>query len=347
MGVSLKAIAEESGCSIASVSRALSHKGRLSDETRSRILEIAGKRKYRPNMLVSGLQTGRTKAVGILGVQDLFIKGIHDGLLAADHVPISLSALNASHAAKLGLSELDQIHRLVDRRVDGLLLCPIYEHGDEGYWKEALDYGIPIVAVDREMTAIKADFVGVDDEAGGRLAAEHLLSLGHRRLAHIAGPDFSSTAVGRRKGFEAALAGVEGVEYVCVVDESFNNSTAAAEGLLSSATRPTAIFTANDFQAARLLLVAARRGLRIPDDLSVVGFGDLEFSSFTIPPLTTMHQDFYVIGRTAATLVIDRADGKVQNEIRKIRLKPELVVRESTASVARNGVRAKGRTRIV
>lgn len=181
--------------------------------------------------------------------------------------------------------------------------------------------------------------MGTDDEAGGRLAAEHLLSLGHRRVAHIAGSDLVSTSRRRRRGFEETIRAGGGT-CVSLEDPSFGRFESVsgeidvATQLLNTTPRPTAVFAVNDYMAAAVYDAAAERGLRIPDDLSVVGFADLKHVRLLRPTLTTIRQCPEEIGREAAQLVLGRLDGKFDRAPQKRLLPVTLVSRASTAPPA-------------
>lgn len=337
--VSLSAIAEQAGVSVASVSRILRNKDRFSDETRKNVLAVARRLGYRPNLLVRGIQTGRTRTVGVMiRVGDEFFGrmavGIHDTLIAADHVPIFVWPRDPSLPGR-ETNELEQIHRLVDRRVDAVILRPVLGPGGENvgdhYLHEVWNRGTPLVTVDRELPHTRADFAGTDDEAGGRNAGEHLIALGHRLCGHVAGPELVHTSRLRRRGFEGACRGAD-VECVTAVDETFQNGHDAAIELLSRRRRPTCIFTGNDYQVPGVYDAAAELGLRIPQDLSVVGFADLQIARVVRPRLTTLRQEPERIGAEAARVVLDRLDGRRSaDEPRRVRLEPKLIARDSTA----------------
>jgi LacI family transcriptional regulator len=334
--VSLRAIAQETGVSIATVSRVLRGQDECRTDTRARVLAAAERLGYRPNLLVHALQTGRSRTVGVMVyVGDEFggrvAVGIHDTLIAANHVPI----FAWTHPVRIATDrsdELAQIHRLVDRRVDAVILFPREDTVGDDYLHEVWERNIPLVTVDDELARSHADFVGTDDEFGGRLAAEHLLALGHRRLAHVAGPDKVTSGRLRRKGFEEAVAACPGASCATVVDPTYGQGAEQVRQALSATPRPTALFCANDYIAFCAFRVAAELGLAIPRDLSVVGFADLLPARHLSPPLTTLRQDPEGIGKAAATLVLDRLEGRLTDpEPQRIRLKPELVARRSTA----------------
>src|SRR5947208_11379378 len=187
--VSHQDIAREANVSRVTVSLVLAGKDQTSEETRKRVMEVARRLRYRPNLLVRGMQTGRTHAVGVIMPSSLHFhgqiaRGIHDELVAADTVPVQLWV---DPATETKATELEQIHRLVDRRMDGIIIWPADVSVPDVHFREIWQRHIPLVTVDRETTT-HADHVGTDEELGGRLVAEHLLSMGHKHVAHLTFP---------------------------------------------------------------------------------------------------------------------------------------------------------------
>jgi LacI family transcriptional regulator len=188
-----------------------------------------------------------------------------------------------------------------------------------------------LIAVDRDIGGGDLDFIGTDDTQGGRLAAEHLLGLGHRRLAHLAAPPADSTARNRKAGFDAAVSKVVGARAKTVDEESWLVDPVAVRELLMHPDRPTAIFCDSDMMVLSVYTAARQTALRIPEDLSVVGFADLHFSASLYPGLTTVRQHPREIGRRAARLALDRIEGRCDSDDPVVvRLEPELIERGST-----------------
>jgi len=330
--VSQRDIAREAGVSRVTVSLVLAGKDQTSDETRQRVLAAAKRLRYRPNLLVQGMRTGRTGAIGVvipagLYFQGIIAQGIHDEIVNEDFVPMQL-LVGPNVGAKT--TELEQIHRLTDRRVDGIIVWPVDEAVSDAAFSEIASRGIPMVTVDRE-TAGPSDHVGTDEELGGKLVAEHLLSFGHRRLLHVTYPPRPGPMpLNRRreafvKAVEAAGATCEVIS--CNVDQCFEMTLAA----LSKPERATAIFTATDVIAMKIYGVAAKLCLRIPEQLSVCGYADFTFAKDLVPPLTSIKQDPYSIGKTAAQILLDRIlDRSKTTGPQRIYIKPELIARAST-----------------
>jgi LacI family transcriptional regulator len=332
--VSQQDIAREAQVSRVTVSLVLSGKDEASAETRQRVLDAAERLRYRPNLLVQGMKTGRTGLVGVIAPVALpfhgqIAYGIHDALVEAEYVPLLLWA---DASAKAKTTELEQIHRLTDRRVDGIIIWPLDASVPNVHFSEIWERNIPLVTIDRETTT-HADHVGTDEELGGRLVAEHLLKLGHRRLAHVTYPPRPGSIARRRQAFVDAVTAAGA--HCMVVDCEPPEVSARCKEMLAGANRPSAVFAATDAIALKVYGAATLAGLSIPRDLSVVGYADFSFAPELVPPLTTVRQDPYTIGRTAARLLLERLlQKRTASAPKRIHLQPELVVRQSTARSA-------------
>lgn len=339
--VTLKQIAAEVGLPIMTVSRALRNlPGKVSAETRQKVLAVAERLRYRPNLLVRAMQTGRSHNIGVVvpPVGDFWSRlvcGIHDELAIAGWLPILHWQRSGWGAKGTKEEELQVIHHLLDRRVDGVILFPSDVWVSDLHFDEVWKRNIPLVTVDHFMPRTRADFVGTDDEAGSRLAAEHLLALGHRHVAQLAGNRRFTTYADRAQSFEKTIAAA-GSRCITmeVADDDAAGAMGAARRLLEAKQRPTAVFCANDYFAQHVYAACAGLGLRIPEDVAIVGFADVDFARRLTPPLTTVRQDPYGIGQDAARAVLRRCNGEAGDPCR-IRRMPELIVRASTAPPAR------------
>ena len=331
--VSQQDIAREANVSRVTVSLVLAGKDQTSEETRKRVLEAAKRLRYRPNLLVQGMQTGRTGAIGVIMPTSMWFhgviaKGVHDELIEGDFVPVQLWTTPRAHTKEL---ELEQIHRLVDRRVDGMIIFPVDVSVPDVHFQEIWQREIPLVTVDRETTT-HADHVGTDEELGGRLAAEHLLSLGHKRVLLVTIPGKTGNMHRRGQSFIKTIE--QGGGKVETVSDQADDLHAPLTEALNRPNRPTAVFAAMDTLALKTYRVAAELGLRIPEQLSVVGYADFPFAADMPPPLTTVKQDPYQMGRQAARILLDRILDRAQSAApHRYHFAPELIVRGSTAQV--------------
>lgn len=334
----IRQVAQTAGVSLITASRAISGRGSVAEATRKRVLAVAERLKYRPNRLVSAVMGGRSRTVGVMvpigsWFQAQIIRGIHDTLSKHAYLPIVHFHGDGPGAVRDG-EELEFVHRLIEHRVDGLIFFPSDESVTQNYLKEVWERGLPLVAVDRRIARTNADFSGTDDVAGGRMVAEYLLSLGHRRVAHVTGERWVSTYFDRRRGFEEVICSRADVAYRCV-ECAKSDCEAVARDILQSPDRPTAIFAASDRMAVHVYAAAEAAGLQIGNDLTVVGFADLMEAQGLRPRLTTVRQNAVEIGANAARLLLDRLEAGVStDEPQAIRLMPQFVIRDSSAAIS-------------
>jgi LacI family transcriptional regulator len=338
--INLKGIAERANVSITTVSRVLRGRGEISEDTRDKVLKIAEKMRYRPNLAAKSIVSGQTNTVGVvmpsinpsLGNFDIQIAlGIYEELSTKGIIPITLWTHfeNKTCEKKQNKKLMDQILQLIDRRVDGMIVMPIDSFKDM-YVNEIVERNVPLVTVDRDCLDSCADFVGTDDAEGARLAARHLLELGHRRLGHIAGSANLTTGRVRWESFKETIAKIAGTSCIKIEDETFGTKIEPAMEMLKTKDRPTAIFAANDMIAFNVYKAAKILGLKIGIDISVVGFADLYIAEMLEPSLTTIKQDPYEMGKQAARMLLERVGRQVEIKPRTVLLKPELIIRNST-----------------
>jgi DNA-binding LacI/PurR family transcriptional regulator len=237
------------------------------------------------------------------------------------------------HFEKDEAEGLRQINRLLDRRVDGLIMWPPFSLAYYHHFPEFVERRVPVAVIDHYSTV--ADSVETDEEQATSVVAEHLLNLGHRRIACLSSRETPSQtwAVKRRSSFEEAVRRrPEAVVKSWRLNPQGTNGIEVARELLSDELKPTAVFAVSDHEASFVYEAAGELGIKIPHELSIVGFADLDFAATLEPPLTTMRQKPEEIGRLAAKLIMDRIDGLMPSEEpTTIKVAAELVVRQSTA----------------
>lgn len=328
-------VARESNVSITTVSTVLNNRDRpVSAETRERVLAVAQRLNYHPNAAARALAMNRMHSLGVLFctvepevVSNFYASAILQGIFregARQRWDIHLFTTPWVSAAESAAA-------LRARQTDGTLIIGPTLDSDAARGLEAV--GLPVVVVSAPSETPGVPFVDVDNAAGGRLAAEHLVALGHRRIAHLRGELNQQSVHQRWEAFQAVLER-EGItappEYLPPGSFLAEDAYQATLALLRLPTPPTAIFTTNDAMAFRVLEAARDLGVRVPDDLSVVGFDDYTFAAMTSPPLTTIRHPLVEIGETAARLLIDRIEGRPWEDGAHL-FAPELVVRGSTA----------------
>ena len=295
---------------------------------------------YRPNLAAATLSTGRSRTVGVL-LPDItnpvfppILRGIEDALDARGYFALLANTARRDDAAQ------QAVQRMQQQRVEGFVIASATR---DDAWLEGLrKTGTTIVLVNRTDGRGALPAVISDDALGMQLAVDHLVSLGHQRIAHLAGPAALSTGLARRLGFERALA-AHGLAPAGVVDcaaYSIDAGAAAMRTLLDGTSRArrgraagfSAVVAANDLIALGALQVLRERGMAVPQQVSVVGHNDIPLLDQISPPLTTVRIQHYQMGFRAAQLLLDALDGSPGSDAATVMLRPDLVVRGSTAA---------------
>lgn len=331
--VTLADVAAKAGVHTSTVSRALDQEkaSMVSDETRERVLAAVGELGYQGDAVARGLRKGRTNTLGVV-VPDLgnpffapMIRGIENNL--EGHGLMALIAETQDDRGRLS-RVLDHLR---GRRVDAIITAAA-RLGDERVLRKAATE-VPVVLAVRSLPDSGLPAITHDDERGGKLAAEHLLGLGHRRIGQILGPDDISSFRGRAAGFRDGLQGT-GVELVEISETARRPVLAEGRRLMQvfldqHDVLPTAFFVHNDLMALGAVHGLAAHGLTCPDDVAVIGYNDTPMTEYTRPPITTVRLPGYELGRmaadTAVTLIEDR-----NRPGPHLSLPPVLVARDST-----------------
>ncbi len=325
--VTLEMVAAHAGVSPASVSRILNGSAVVSDEKRQAVDQAIAALGFVPNPVARGLAGGRTLSIGVVtqSIDSPFygvaLRGIEDELDRAGYSALFVSGhWNAAEEARC-------IDMLRARRVDGLIVLT-GRLSDAAL--RACAKSLPVVVTGRNLRAATLASLNFDNRGGARLATDFLIALGHRRIAFIAGDGDHPDAIERLQGYKDALtaAGIAWQPGLVAAGQFHEESGhTAMEHLLESRQRFTAVFAANDQMAFGAALALHRRGMRVPDDVSLVGFDDLASALYSLPPLTTVHQPGYELGRLAADALLRLLAGEKPNTELPA---PRLVVREST-----------------
>jgi LacI family transcriptional regulator len=341
MNVTMRDIAEDLGVSICTVSKVLRDHPDIGSKTKERVLTRVRELNYRPNLTARALVTGRSHTIGLV-VPDL----VHPFF---GEVASGISKILRKHGYSLIISssgedgELENraIDQLLARQVDALVLAACQY--DPGLSDRIKDYNTPLVWIDRRPEDAAVNFIGVDDEQIGCIATQHLLDVGCRRIAHIGGPAIS-TAAGRLEGYRKTL-----VRHGFSVDPSLVISLVqgdpggditgynAMKQLLALKQIPDSVFCYNDPTAMGAMQAIIEKGLRIPQDLAIIGSGNVRYSNFLRVPLSTVDQQSDEIGIRAAQLGLKLIEAKKPPKPSTILLKPRLIVRESTQRITSNG----------
>ena len=336
--VTIRDVARLAGVSLSTVSQVLNGRtGYASPETRKRVLAAARDLRYRPNAIARGLVTARTGTLGIVIpdiVRPLFPKVVAGVEQVTRQAGYSLLLTCADDAER----ECEALDVLGDRRVDGIIFMSHTDKMSSDHIRRAADAGTPLVVINRPIKDLTLHQVSWDNVEVGRVATQHLISLGHRRIAHLAGalrPPQWLSALDRLTGYREAMAAAAlPVDDALVIDASYRHERAfkATNALMEHPTPPTAIFAASDSMAIAAMNALHHRQLRVPDDVSVIGAGDEINATLTEPPLTTVRLPVVEAGRLAADTILAvlgaLRSGPPLHQI----LPSELVVRASTSS---------------
>ena len=334
--VTMRQIAERAGVSIGTVSHVINETATARPRLRERVLDAIRRMGYQPSALAQGLRKNRTNMLGMV-IPDItnpffpgVVRGVEDVAYKRSFRVILCNADNDPSKEASYVRELRSYH------IAGLLIIPAVGADISSHLRAYASASAPVVCIDRVPDGWKGDAVLVANADGAYLATQHLIQMGHRRLAIIAGPLGLTNAAERLKGFTRALseARIE-IEPEFLQEARFDTASGyqAALRLLRMRPRPTAIFACNDLMAFGVLQAARELGLRCPEDLSIAGFDSLEFTNFTDPSLTSVYQPGYQLGATAARMLMQRIDG-LRSAPTKVLLPTELKKRNSVGPPA-------------
>lgn len=346
MAVRMKDIAKDLGLSIVTISKVLRNHPDIPEETKERVLKRVKELDYQPNILARGLVTGRSYLIGLV-VPDLlhpFFAELAKALSAAIGKHGYSTIISSSEEdAEL---EAKEIQQLTGRGLDALVVA---SSGIDIQPFQRMDrQGLPYVLIDREVPGLGANFVGIDDEAAGRMATEHLIEQGCKAIAHIRGRE-NSTGRGRFEGYRHALQkrGIPYAESLVIARSNvdINSEQLGAEAmrlLLKRRPRPDGVFAYNDPLAIGAIDAIFEAGLRIPEDIAVIGCGNLHYDSVLRVPLSSIDQNSQGIGERTAGILLGILNAKVRPQPMSLILDPSLVVRASSlrkAVPSRGGLR--------
>ena len=346
--VTVRDIAQQAGVSIGAVSIVLNDAPLaryMADATKRRIKEIARKLGYSPNQLARSLRGVRNHTIGLMvvDVTDPFctpiLRGIESSLYEASYMSVLADAHNQ-------VSRFERyLEMMLERRVEGLIVVANWLVVDIDLLSDLERHRIPTVIIGRQLQSNAVSSVMVDNETGGRIAIEHLFSLGHRKIAFIRGPKVIGDSALRWKGIRtfARSARMEidpqhVVELPSIVDPNHGFETAQklTEELIKRTRTFTALLAYDDVTALGAMQALTKAGIRVPEQCSVVGFDDVAPAAFASPPLTTIRQPMQTMGATAVSMVteaIKAAADSRELSVAQVKLAPEIVVRQSTRRV--------------
>src|ERR1700678_1735880 len=332
MAAGMKKVATLAGVAVGTVSNVLNHPDLVRPKTRARVEAAMEELGFIPNGSARQLRAGRSRCLGlvVLDVTNPFFTEVARG--AEDYAQSAGYAVILCNSDEADDKERRYLRVLEEQRVRGIMITPV--HGTAPELRRIRERGTPVVLLDRPGSAGQCS-VAVDARRGGELAVEHLLGLGHRRIALVNAPTaIRQCADGRRGAFRAVEhAGLDPASVLTEITVPTMNAragVAAADELLGAGRTPTAVFCANDMLALGVLRRLSVAGIAVPADLAVVGYDDIDFAADAAVPLTSVRQPKYQLGRAAAELLLDEADRPAEHEHRRLVFTPELVARASS-----------------
>ncbi len=336
MTTTIKDVAREASLNISTVSRALNNAYGVHEQTRNHVIAVAARLGYQPNRVARSLVTGRSHSLALV-VSDIrnpffaeIARGAEDAARAGG---CDLILCNSDFSAD---KQMQYVRSLLEKRIDGILMNSVSSLNRKQQEQLAI-CGVPIVLLNRAAPGKSFSTVCADNEAGGALVAQYLLRLGHRNIGHLTGPRHHGNMTDRARGLLRTLqnSGMKTKPVILYGENSFQGGYELAVQLLSRKPRITAIFAANDVMAFGAVGAILEAGLRIPGDISIIGFDNIELSSIMHVPLTTIHQPKYEIGRAAVEVLLHLV-GRSSGAVPEHRLfGVELIERQSCRKLAR------------
>lgn len=330
----IKDVAAMAGVSFTTVSHVVNNTRPVSADVRAKVERAIAQLNYVPSAVARSLKARSTATIGLVVPNSTnpyfaeMARGIEDGCARQGYCMFFCNSDDDP------VKQRHYLRILQEKRIDGLIIASA---GDDAVLASSLtDTREPLVVVDRNIEGLAADLVQIDHERGAYLATRHLLELGHVRIGCITGRVATAVSAMRVHGFIRAMAerGID-IEPSAIVESEFSGAGGQeAAGLLFDTVRPTAIFACNDMMGIGALRVAAERGIRVPEHCSIIGFDDIELSSYTYPSLSTVGQSVRALGDVASQMLVERISGAVSGPPRRRVITPRLVLRESTAVFA-------------
>lgn len=325
--ITLKMVAERAGVSVNTASRAINNKSDINEETKKRILKVAQELGYVQNATAVALRTKKTRTLGVVIADNRnpFYAEVLNGMeMAAKEKNYHIILVNTQRDYK---KEEEAINLLLAKRVDGLLITPVQDRDDD--IKNLIDANIPFVVVGRDFENIEVDAVYNDEVKGGFLATEYLIKKGHKRIALIDGFLYKSPAKGRLEGYKRALNKYKipsDDSLISVGDINIEDGYERTKQMLEKNLDFTAIFVYNDMMAFGAMQAIKEKSLGIPEDIGLVSYDDIPFSSLISPPLTTIRLKKQDLGVESLKLLLSRING-IRKKVKKVMLNVELIVR--------------------
>ncbi|HEX4812581.1 MAG TPA: LacI family DNA-binding transcriptional regulator [Nonomuraea sp.] len=329
---SIKEVARLAGVSVGTVSNVLNRPDMVAPETRERVQAAIARLGYVRNGSARQLRAGRSRTIAVVALDlanPFFIDVLSGVEAAAQRDKLTVMVFNSSKDAD---REARLLEMLEEQRPLGVLITPVNDRGQQERVQRLSSRGIPVVVFDNSSRFSHGCSVSVDDVLGGRLAGLHLRERGHRHIAFAGGPFTVRQVEDRRDGLAAVLGPDDRLTVIPLPDLNVATGRTAGRRIadLPAADRPTAVFCGNDLVALGVLQELTQRGLRVPGDVAVLGYDDIDFAAAAAVPLSSVRQPREQIGHSAALMLLEEADQGSAHQHRHVIFQPELVERTST-----------------
>lgn len=336
MSITINDVAREAGVSITTVSRVLNNNYPVKEETRIKIEKAIQKLNYKPNTMARSLITKRSSMIGVIvpGITNLFFPTIVEAI--DDYMKNKGYSIALSNTESEVQKEQKLVEELVGRQVDGIIVIdPAMENLNKGYY-DKLSKSVPVIIVNGSAEGYKGSFVCYDEEVGTHEAFDYLLDNNHKKIAFIRGHKSFSYDIKEKIYKDIVHSNELGYEKIINVGrgnsiEVVERTEESIEEVLLEKDRPTAVFACNDLMAVGVINACRKLGIRVPEDLSVVGFDNTMLSQITHPKLTTVDLNMKEIGHKAALELVDIIENGIKSR-KKVIIDTSLVVRESVAA---------------
>ncbi|WP_129669748.1 LacI family DNA-binding transcriptional regulator [Phytoactinopolyspora endophytica] len=330
----IREVATRAGVSVGTVSNVLNRPELVTPTTRERVRAAIKELNFVRNDYARQLRQGRSRTIGlvVLDISNPFFTDVSRGV--EDTVNREGLAVIVCNSDESLVKESAHLDLLAEMRVQGVLINPIGETTERIVTLR--EHGIPVVLFDRQASSTVECSVAVNDVTGGEQAVTHLVASGHRKIAFLGGPSTLRQIRERREGAERAVSAGESAELEVVDTTAPTVASGRSAGdkiaMMSPVERPTAIFCANDLLALGVLQALTHAGVRVPQDIAIVGYDDIDFAAAAAVPLSSVRQPRQMLGRTAAELLHEETSD-TDHEHQQIRFEPELIVRDSSAII--------------
>ncbi|MFI7127135.1 LacI family DNA-binding transcriptional regulator [Nonomuraea sp. NPDC050153] len=329
---SIKEVAQLAGVSVGTVSNVLNRPDMVAPDTRLRVRAAIARLGYVRNGSARQLRAGRSRTIGVVALDlsnPFFIDVLRGVETAAQRAELTVMVFNSNKDAD---REAGLLETFEEQRPLGVLITPVNDSAEEERLSRLISRGIPVVRFDSSAPHSHGCAVAVDDVLGGRMAGRHLRERGHRHIAFAGGPFTVRQVRERHDGLTAVLAPDDRLTVIPLPDLTIATGRLAGEEIagLPPSERPTAVFCANDLVAIGVLQEMTQRGLRVPADLAILGYDDIDFAAAAAVPLSSIRQPREQLGHTAALMLLEEANRPAGHEHRQVIFQPDLVERAST-----------------